>query len=251
MATLDSRSDSIKPDHFMRFPGGDLRLVDFGCVVRTRDSAPLALCTCICACMAALLYTGCSHPPWMCACLSQQVAAESWATPGHSRRYCAPEVARNVLRAADGGVSQMRVQPSTDMWAVGLVLYELFMGTPIFPESISYREIADSGNLSLPREATDELIGEAHGRLLSAVLLKDPSKRPSAQDLLNKNVFKRADDTAERRRIEIVAFFCEPVSAEGAQTCMCHVRPCRRESTLAHPPTIPIPALATGGRIPA
>ena len=136
--------------------------------------------------------------------------------PGHSRRYCAPEVARAVLRRDEGGAADIRVEPSMDLWATGLVLYELFVGVPRFGEAVSYKELAQSGNIALPREATDELIGEAHGRLLSAVLLRDPEKRPSAQYMLDKNVFKRADDTQERKRIEIVAFFSNPRGA-GAE----------------------------------
>ena len=124
----------------MRFPGGDLRLVDFGCV----------------------------RP------------AGGYCVPGHSRRYCAPEVARAVLRRDDGGAADTRVEPSMDLWATGLVLYELFLGAPRFGEAVSYKELAASGGIALPKQA-DELIGEAHCRLLSAVLLRDPSKRPSAQ----------------------------------------------------------------------
>ena len=107
-----------------------------------------------------------------------------------------------MLRRDEGGAADIRVEPSMDLWATGLVLYELFVGVPRFGEAVSYKELAQSGNIALPREATDELIGEAHGRLLSPLLLRDPEKRGL--------------DTQERKRIEIVAFFSNPRGA-GAE----------------------------------
>ena len=151
----------------MRFPGGALRLVDFGSV----------------------------QP------------AGRWVAPGHSRRYCAPEVARAVLKSVGGGM--LKIHPAIDMWAAGLVLYELLVGSPVFSEAVTYAEVAFTANVVMPRESA-EALPEAHQRLLTAVLRCDARERPSAADLLDKNVFKRADDTAERRRVEIAAFFSNP-----------------------------------------
>ena len=158
----------VKPEHFMRFPGGtyELKLVDFGAARR----------------------------------------AGEYVQPGHSRRYCAPELARAMVSERHCGV--LRVEPALDMWATGLVLYELVFGAPLFAEQIDYVSIAFAGPPSLPRGASPEL--EAHCRLLASVLVPEPAQRPSALETLDRHVLKRADDTAERKRVEIAAFFSNP-----------------------------------------
>ena len=51
---------------------------------------------------------------------------------------------------------------------------------------------------------------EAHKRLLTWMLQRDALKRPHAAELLTKNVFFLADDTVQRRRVEVAAFFANP-----------------------------------------
>lgn len=163
----------IKPEHFMRFPPhGEIKLVDFGSA-------------------------------W---------PSGQYVMPGHTRRYCAPELARAMLERSS--VHSLRVHPSLDIWSVGLVLYELFTGRPRHKEGISYAEIACSITPSLSRDigANAAELTDAHARLLTSVLVPEPSHRPSAADVLAKHVFRRADDTAERARVEIVAFFANPTN---------------------------------------
>ena len=161
--------NDIKPDHFMRFPGGGLRLVDFGSV----------------------------QPDGQ------------YCTPGHSLRYCSPEVAKARVQCSVNGRGDspnVKVTTSIDVWAVGLVLYELFVGKCVFGEDVSYFDVACTSNINV----NDCGLPEAHQRLLTAVLKREPKERPTASDLLDKHVFRRADDTAERRRVEIAAFFANP-----------------------------------------
>jgi serine/threonine protein kinase len=90
----------LKPDHFLRFPGGQYKLVDYGSAHR----------------------------------------AGATAAPLHSRRYCAPELARQV--DTEGRHALRRVEPGLDVWAAGAVLYALFCGRPLFPgDAVSYAEI--------------------------------------------------------------------------------------------------------------
>ena len=163
----------IKPEHFMRFPPhGAIKLVDFGSA-------------------------------WQCG---------QYVMPGHTKRYCAPELARAML--ARSSVHQFRVHSSLDIWSAGLVLYELFTGRPRHKESVSYADIACSITPSLPRDiaANAAELTDAHARLVASVLVPEPGHRPSAADVLAKHVFRRADDTAERARVEIVAFFANPTN---------------------------------------
>ena len=153
----------IKPQHFMRFRGGILKLVDFGGATR-----------------------------------------DGWTTRvPHSRRYCPPELAEAMHLSP---CATTRVSTSQDIWAAGLVLYELFVGRPLFDEDITYASIAAASVAPLLRTHSLK-IGEARVRLLLSMLVNCAEDRPCATSLLKKSVFRHADDTIERRRIEVAAFF--------------------------------------------
>jgi serine/threonine protein kinase len=102
------------------------------------------------------------------------------------------------------------------MWAVGLVLYELFLGVPLYAEAVTYAEVArPDGELAAAaaRAITslrDKPISDSVARLLGTILVRAPAARPTAAQLCSKNVFRRADDTVERRRVEVAAFFSNP-----------------------------------------
>ena len=53
--------------------------------------------------------------------------------PGGARRYCAPEVLRLVL----AGVETVQRRSSSDLWSLGVVMYELYTGQRLFGESMS------------------------------------------------------------------------------------------------------------------
>ena len=59
-----------------------------------------------------------------------------------------------MLRRDEGGAADIRVEPSMDLWATGLVLYELFVGRPLFGESVSFHEIACTSNIAVDREVS-------------------------------------------------------------------------------------------------
>ena len=171
----------IKPHHFMRFGAhGELKLVDFGGAVR--DGATL--------------------------------------TPAHSRRYVAPEVAQALRISLHATV---RVRPPLDIWSAGLVLYELFTGRPFFEESVTYSAIAvmasagagaEAVNMRVREHSLTNVVSEAHLRLVTS-MLAPAEMRPSAVELLLKSCFRPADDTFERRRLEVAAFFSNPPTRAG------------------------------------
>uniref|UniRef100_A0A7S3B1C5 Protein kinase domain-containing protein n=1 Tax=Haptolina ericina TaxID=156174 RepID=A0A7S3B1C5_9EUKA len=120
----------------------------------------------------------------------------------HSRRYCSPEQAAAAQRDL---TARFRADPSHDVWAAGLVLYELFCGIPLFGEDVQYYEIARG--VTLPHDA---VLSEAHKRLLGRMVQTNGERRPCAAELLCKNVFSLADDTVQRRQVEVAAFFANP-----------------------------------------
>ena len=120
----------------------------------------------------------------------------------HSKRYCPPEVATAMVRG--NGRAAMCVAPSLDVWASALVLYELFHGAPLLPADVDYTAIV--GGVRLPAAS----LTDAQLRLLQGALAPDAAARPSAEHLLAKHLFRPAQDTVERQRVEVAAFFSDP-----------------------------------------
>ena len=125
----------LKPDHFLRFPGGQYKLVDYGSAHR----------------------------------------AGATAAPLHSRRYCAPELARQV--DTEGRHALRRVEPGLDVWAAGAVLYALFCGRPLFPgDAVSYAEIYTAAASGAVAKATrDNVRSDNVARLVRP--RDDPAQR--------------------------------------------------------------------------
>mmetsp|Transcript_4444 Transcript_4444/g.13297 ORF Transcript_4444/g.13297 Transcript_4444/m.13297 type:complete len:403 (+) Transcript_4444:58-1266(+) len=136
-------------------------------------------------------------------------------TPCHSRRYVAPELAVALSISLHATV---RLRPPLDIWSAGLVLFELFAGRPFFGEDVTYAQIAAMAATGVTAEAVHSRVrewslrvSEAHVRLLIS-MLAPADARPSAAELLLKSCFRPADDTVERRRLEVAAFFSNPPS---------------------------------------
>jgi serine/threonine protein kinase len=60
-----------------------------------------------------------------------------------------------VVRALQAGKFQMKVEPSSDVWALGMVAYELLTRSRAFPSGMDQDEICDqiTGKAPLPWEA--------------------------------------------------------------------------------------------------
>lgn len=102
------------------------------------------------------------------------------------------------------------------------MLYELFTGRPFFPEAVTYSTVAalaaegagaEAVRLRVRQHSLDS-VSDAHLRLITSVLAPAGS-RPSAAELLLKSCFRAADDTVERRRLEVAAFFSNPPTRAG------------------------------------
>ena len=118
----------------------------------------------------------------------------------HSKRYCPPEVATAMVRG--NGRAAMCVAPSLDVWASALVLYELFHGAPLLPADVDYTAIV--GGVQLPAAS----LTDAQLRLLQGALAR--RRRAAVGELLAKHLFRPAQDTVERQRVEVAAFFSDP-----------------------------------------
>lgn len=119
------------------------------------------------------------------------VDAGSTISLSHSQQYTSPEVAL----ALEAGNDTITVDPATDMWAVGVIAFELITGEQAFPEEGMDPTSARHGMLSalagraqLPWERPDAEphLAKLRGlrRTVMRCLSRDPQRRPSSQALL-------------------------------------------------------------------
>jgi serine/threonine protein kinase len=87
------------------------------------------------------------------------------------------------------------VLPSSDIWAFGVIAYELITGSPAFPSGSSRSDIADqiSGRRPLPWEAegAGERVGRCDalgdmGSVMFACVHRCADKRPTAADVVSR-----------------------------------------------------------------
>lgn len=104
-----------------------------------------------------------------------------------SLAYAPPE----VIEAWEGNQATIPVSAAVDMWAVGVIAVELLCGERLFPRGTSEDGIRDAiiGRSALPWEhgaaRPNAVLKNMRGlrRSILQCLDRDPSKRPSAEDL--------------------------------------------------------------------
>jgi serine/threonine protein kinase len=105
-----------------------------------------------------------------------------------SIRYAAPEVAA----AFERGENTIVADPAADMWALGVIAYELITNSPVFGVSENRESALHKiiGRGSLPWEHPDPEVNKLsklrrlRGTIL-ACLSRDASQRPASHELLN------------------------------------------------------------------
>ncbi|WIA24023.1 hypothetical protein OEZ85_013643 [Tetradesmus obliquus] len=136
---------------------------------------------------------------WKLIDFSTTVTANCMVVPEvFSLEYCAPEVAAAVAR----GDRAMVACGAADMWAVGVIAYQLATGQPFYPASWSNEDIwrALLGLSPLPSELVD-VVGQAapgekaYMKKVSSLLKRCPLQRLTAERLASSRMFSAVTAT--------------------------------------------------------
>jgi len=110
-----------------------------------------------------------------------------------SPSYCSPELARAVLSKQ---TDRMRATCALDMWAFGLVVFELFARQPFFADKPdTMQQLASYAELEVPKDVVDDIQAR---HMLKKVLVKNHLDRASVQAVLKHAYLCGGMDTIQR-----------------------------------------------------
>jgi len=110
-----------------------------------------------------------------------------------SPSYCSPELSRAVLSKQ---TDRMRATCALDLWAFGLIIFELFARQPFFSDKPdTMQQLASYAELEVPKDVVDDIQAR---HMLKKVLVKNHLDRASVQAILKHAYLCGGMDTIQR-----------------------------------------------------
>ena len=134
--------------------------------------------------------------------------------PAYTVPYVSPEVARSIITN-----TPLTLTSAADVWACGLVLYELFTHESLLPDMVENDFLTklseDPQRLVISRlkaahQKRPSKLNESQFEILSSMLVVEPEKRPTLNALLSKSFFQASVVTAKRRQGTLLALYSSP-----------------------------------------
>jgi len=110
-----------------------------------------------------------------------------------SPSYCSPELARAVLSKH---TDRMKAAVALDMWAFGLIIFELFARQPFFADKPdTMQQLANYAELEVPKDVVDDIQAR---HMLKKILVKNHLDRANVQAVLKHAYLCGGMDTIQR-----------------------------------------------------
>ena len=118
-----------------------------------------------------------------------------------SPSYCSPELARAVLsKQAD----RMRASCALDMWAFGLIVFELFARQPFFSDKPdTMQQLASYAELEVPKDIVDDIQVQGRAHETKYLRLSSLSLSPPPPRLVS-SPFSHCQHAAHRHRLTAI-----------------------------------------------
>ena len=126
--------------------------------------------------------------------------------PACTVRFAAPEVAASRLANRP-----VRITAAIDVWAMALVLFQLFTGASLWDDiEVDEDLVANKAEVAVAKLQESQALTQQQKRLLQVMLVVQPEDRMRLSEVLKKSFFNEVEDTEQSKSIEVLALFSSP-----------------------------------------
>jgi len=134
--------------------------------------------------------------------------------PACTVRFAAPEVAASRLANRP-----VRITAAIDVWAMALVLFQLFTGASLWDDiEVDEDLVANKAEVAVAKLQESQALTQQQKRLLQVMLVVQPEDRMRLSEVLKKSFFNEVEDTEQSKSIEILALFSSPTKFSNGRS---------------------------------